>query len=120
MMWSAVAWAITGVMRIRFMRIVTWSWALLPEGLTALQEPVAFTANSPPGALSGGFVSMTAGGLGSVTYSQAALAGGVAEVSGPCGQGSVTGTPTSCVRTVARTVALVGREFEARTAVRAP
>ena len=67
-----------------------------------------------------GVVSTVVAGLGSVTYSQAALLGGVAVVTGPCGQGAVTGTPMSWVVTVARTSAFVGSLKGALTAVLAP
>ena len=66
-MWLAVAWATTGVIRTRLNRSVTWSCAFPPAGLTALQDPLATAAFSPPGALGGGVVSTVAGGFGSVT-----------------------------------------------------
>src|SRR5258707_11579554 len=119
-MWSAVACAITGVIKIRLNRNVIWICALLPAGFTALQLPCAAAAYSPPGAFIGGELSTVAGGLGSVTYSHAALAGGVALVTGPCGHGSVTCAPMSWRRTVVRTSAFVGSGGWAWTAARAP
>src|SRR5881628_3022752 len=107
-------------MRTRLKRSVTWSWSLPPAGLTALHEPFAMVAYSPPGALGGGELSTVLGGLGSVMYSHAELAGGVAPVTGPCGQGAVTGAPSIWRLTVVSTSALVGSWFDARTAVRAP
>jgi hypothetical protein len=63
----AVAWATTGVMRIRLNLMVTWSGALPEAGLMALHEPDAAAAYSPPGAFGGGVVSAEDGGFGSVT-----------------------------------------------------
>src|ERR1700680_331459 len=105
---------------MRLNLIVTWSAWLPPAGLTALHETVAPAGYPPPGAFGSGVVSTVAGGPGSVMYSHAALPGGVALVTGPCGHGAVTGAPISCVVTVARTSALVGSWPDARTAVRAP
>src|ERR1700681_1884272 len=98
----AVACATIGVIRIRLKRSVTWSEVLPLAGLTALHPPLAAAGYSPPGAFIGGVVSTVAGGFGSVMYNQAALAGGVAVVTGPCGHGAVTGAPIICVVTVAR------------------
>ena len=67
MMWSAVAWAITGVIRMRLKRIVTCSGVLPDAGSVALQGPVAAAEYSPPGAFMGGLVSTDDEGLGSVT-----------------------------------------------------
>ena len=67
MMWSAVAWAITGVIRMRLKRMVTCSGVLPDAGLVALQGPLAAAEYSPPGAFIGGFVSTDDGGLASVT-----------------------------------------------------
>ena len=93
------------------------AWA---AGLTALQPPLAVSRYSPPGALGGGVVSTPPGGFGSVTYSQAKFAAGVAALTGPWAHGAVTGAPCICPVTAVRTSALVGSEFEARTATRAP
>src|SRR5439155_880165 len=100
----AVAWETIGVIRTRLNRRVTCRLALPVAGLTALQEPVALAAYSPPGAFIGGFDSTTSGGLGSVTNSQAVLLGGTTLVTGPWGHGSDTGAPTSCWVTALRTV----------------
>src|SRR5712692_4487814 len=75
-------------MRTRLKRIVTCSGALPAAGLVALHEPVAAAEYSPPGAFIGGLVSMVDGGVGSVTYTQAVLAGGVALLIGPFGHGA--------------------------------
>src|SRR5260370_22436044 len=73
----AVAWAILGMISTRLNRIVTWSCELELAGLAALHDPLAMAAYSPPGALSGGVACTVAGGVGSVTHTQAALAVGV-------------------------------------------
>src|SRR4029077_16528184 len=119
-MWLAVACATIGVIRTRLKRTVTCSWSFPTAGFTALPAPLATARYSPPGALGGGDASAVEGGFGSVTYSHAALSGGAAAVTGPCGQGSVTGAPSICVLTVARTSELVGSWLDARAAVRAP
>src|SRR5260370_31570563 len=81
-------------MSLRLNRIVTWSCELELAGLTALHDPLAMAAYSPPGALSGGVACTVAGGLGSETYSQAALAGGVAGgTTRPFGHSSVKPAP---------------------------
>src|SRR5260370_16535416 len=98
----AVAWAILGMISTRLNRIVTWSCELELAGLTALHDPLAMAAYSPPGALSGGVACTVAGGLGSVTYSQAALAGGVPDVpTAPCGHASATRAPLHPVGSLA-------------------
>ena len=86
----------------------------------ALQEPLAIAEYSPPGALGGGVVSIVAGGLGSVMYSHAEFSGGVADVTGPCGHGVLTGVPSIWPLTAVRTSALVGSWLDARTAALAP
>ena len=91
-----------------------------PAGLTALHEPFAFAEYSPPGAFGGGVASTVPGGLGSVMYSHAELSGGVAPVTGPWGQGAVTGVPSIWLLTVPSTSLFVGSWFDARTATRAP
>src|SRR6266550_7521793 len=107
-------------MRIRLNRRVTWSCWFAPAGFTALQEPAASAEYSPPGAFGGGVASTLLGGFGSVMKSHAAFSGGVAPVTGPWGQGAVTGTPTICAVTVESTSALVGSWLDARIADRAP
>src|SRR5579859_2807700 len=119
-MWSAVAWATIGVMSMRSNFRVTCSCVFPPAGLTALHEPRAAAAFSPPGAFGGGDVSMVVGGLGSVTKSQAAFGGGAAVVMGPLGQGCVTDVPSMWLVTTVSTSALVGSWVEALTATRAP
>jgi hypothetical protein len=63
----AVACAMTGVIRRRLKRTVTWRGALFEAGFTALHVPVAAAGYSPPGAFIKGEASTMAGGCGSVT-----------------------------------------------------
>src|SRR5439155_23395954 len=110
--WSAVTWATIGVMSTRLKRSVTWSWSLPVAGLTALHPPASAAEYSPPGALGGGLVSAAPAGAGSVTYSHAALCGGVDVLMGACGHGRVAGTPSICADTAPSTSVLVGSWLE--------
>src|SRR6266550_293394 len=95
--WLAVAWATIGVIKTRLNRMVTWTCELPEAGLTALHDPLAIAAYSPPGALGGGVLSTP-----------------------PGGHGAETGAPSIWPLTALSTSVSVGSWLEARTATRAP